>query len=99
MVYSAGEDEDVVPRRTTPFPDIIRITPPPVVGPLFTTPPAGEESKHGEVGTLSPVQVLPSVTDTYTKVTPVKHEPGLNLTGIDDAMAPTGELVISYCKL
>lgn len=91
LVYSGGEDEDVVPGRTTPFPDIIRITPAPGVGPFLTTPPGGEEIKGGEVDTLSPLPGPPSVTET--------QEPGFDLTGIDDAMAPTGELVRRYCKL
>lgn len=78
--------------RTTPFPDIIRITPAPGVYPGFTTPPGGEEIVGGEIDTLSPLPVPPSVTDTYTKVTHVAREPGLDLT--DAAMAPTGEAVV-----
>lgn len=78
--------------RTTPFPDIIRITPAPGVHPGFTPPPGGEEIIGGEIDTLSPLPIPPSVTDTYTKVTHVVREPGFDLT--DAAMAPTGELVM-----
>ncbi|XP_071348289.1 aggrecan core protein [Trachinotus anak] len=90
ICFQAGEDENVVPARTTPFPDIIRITPAPGVYPGLTPSPGGEEIRGGEVDTLSPLPVPPSVIDTYTKVTPVVQEPGLDLTGIDAAMAPTG---------
>lgn len=90
LVSSAGEDENVVPARTTPFPDVIHITPAPGMYPGLTASPGGEEMSGGEVGTLPPLPIPPSVTDTYTKVTPVVREPGLDLTGIDAAMAPTG---------
>lgn len=72
-----------MPGRTTPFPDIIRITPGPGVGPSLLTTPGGEEIKGEEVSILSP---LPG-------------PPAFDLTGIDDAMASTGELVTHYCKL
>ncbi|KAK2842622.1 hypothetical protein Q5P01_012822 [Channa striata] len=78
ICFREGEDQDAVPGRTTPFPDIIRITPAP---PVSLSPTEPHEVKHGEVETLSP---FPS------KVTPVIHKPELNLTGVDDAMAPTG---------
>ncbi|XP_050929130.1 aggrecan core protein isoform X2 [Lates calcarifer] len=90
ICFQAGEDEDVVPARTTPFPDIIRMTPAPGVYPEITPSPGGEEIRGGDVDTLSPLPVPPSVTDTYTRVTPVVREPGLDLIGIDTAMAPTG---------
>ncbi|XP_056244128.1 aggrecan core protein [Seriola aureovittata] len=90
ICFQAGEDEDVVPARTTPFPDIVRITSVPGVFPGLTPSPGGEEIRGGEVDTLTPLPVPPSVTDTYTKVTPIVGEPGLDLTDIDAAMAPTG---------
>ncbi|XP_044213810.1 aggrecan core protein isoform X2 [Thunnus albacares] len=83
ICFSAGEDEGAVPGRTTPFPDIIRITPAPGLYPSLTPSPGGEEIKRGEVDTLSPMPIPPSVVDTFVKVTP-----GLDLT--DTAMAPTG---------
>lgn len=83
--------------RTTPFPDIIRLTPAPGVYPGFTTSPeAEEEIVGGEIVTLSPLPIPPSVTDTYTKVTHVGREPGLELT--DAAMAPTGEAIKTAIK-
>ncbi|XP_070763720.1 aggrecan core protein [Enoplosus armatus] len=84
------EDEGALPVRTTPFPDIIRITPAQGLYPGLTPRPGGEEISRGDVDTLFPLPVPPSVTDTYTKVTPVVREPGLDLTDIDAAMAPTG---------
>uniref|UniRef100_A0A8C4DF18 Aggrecan core protein n=1 Tax=Dicentrarchus labrax TaxID=13489 RepID=A0A8C4DF18_DICLA len=90
ICFQAGEDEGAVPMRTTPFPDIIRITPAPGVYPGLTPTPGGEEGIGGEIETFFPLPVPPSVTDTYDKVTPVVREPGLDLTGIDAAMAPTG---------
>lgn len=76
--------------RTTPFPDIIRLTPAPGVSPGFTTPPGVEEIVGGEVATLLPLAIPPSVTDSYTKVT---H---MDLT--DAEMAPTGQLGL-YCMI
>ncbi|XP_070829247.1 aggrecan core protein [Chaetodon trifascialis] len=90
ICFQAAEDEGAVPMRTTPFPDIIRITPAPGVYPGLTPRPGGEEIVGGEVHTLVPLPVPPSVTDTYVKVTPVVPEPGLDLTGISAEMAPTG---------
>lgn len=92
MSQTAGEDEGAVIGGTTPFPDIIRITPAPGPYPGLTPRPGGEEIKLGEVGTLSPLPIPPSVVDTFTKVTPVVRQPGLDLT--DTAMAPTGKLVM-----
>uniref|UniRef100_A0A3Q3X2D6 Aggrecan core protein n=1 Tax=Mola mola TaxID=94237 RepID=A0A3Q3X2D6_MOLML len=80
--YDAICFQDAVPMRTTPFPDIIRLTPAPGVSPGFTTPPGVEEIVGGEVATLLPLAIPPSVTDSYTKVT---H---MDLT--DAEMAPTG---------
>ncbi|CAJ1055993.1 aggrecan core protein [Xyrichtys novacula] len=90
ICFRAGEDEGSVPVRTTPFPDIIRITPAPGVYPGVVPTPRGEEIKGGEVDTLSPLPVPPSVTDTSTRVTPIKPEPGLGLTDIYAPMGPTG---------
>lgn len=92
LVSLAFEDEGAVPMQTTPFPDIIRITPAPGVYPSFTPRPEGEEIVGGEIDILSPLPIPPSVTDTYTKVTHVVQEPGLHLTGAE--MAPTGGLVL-----
>lgn len=81
--------------RTTPVPDIIRLTPAPGVYPGFTTSPEAEaEIVGGEIVTLSPLPIPPSVTDT--KVTHVGREPGLELT--DNAMAPTGEAIKTAIK-
>lgn len=88
ICFQAGEDEGAVPMRTTPFPDIIRMTPAPGVYPGFTSRPGGEEIVAGKVDTLFPLPMPPSVTDTYSKVTPVV--PGFDLTDVDAAMAPTG---------
>ncbi|XP_019116376.2 aggrecan core protein [Larimichthys crocea] len=90
ICFQTGEDEGAVPMRTTPFPDIIRMTPAPGVVPGLTPPPGGEEIIGGGIDTLFPLPVPPSVTDTYAQVTPVVREPDIHLTGIDAAMAPTG---------
>lgn len=58
----ASEDEGAVPLQTTPFPDIVRITPAPGLYPGFTTPSTGEEIVGGEIDILSPIPV-PPVTD------------------------------------
>uniref|UniRef100_A0A667Z767 Aggrecan core protein n=1 Tax=Myripristis murdjan TaxID=586833 RepID=A0A667Z767_9TELE len=90
VCFQAGEGDGLQPVLTTPFPHIIPMTPGPVDHPRLTTPE--REEAHGEVATLSPLPIPPSVTDTYAKVTAVVREPGLglDLTGIDTAMAPTG---------
>ncbi|XP_038563064.1 aggrecan core protein-like [Micropterus salmoides] len=90
ICFQDGEDDGAVPGRTTPFPDIIRLTPAPAPYPEPTRFPVDEEIIGGEVDTLFPLPVPPSVTDTYSKVTPVVQEPGLDLTDMDTAMAPTG---------
>lgn len=92
LVSLAFEDEGAVPMRTTPFPDIIRITPAPGAYPSFTPRPEGEEIVGGEIDILSLLPIPPSVTDTYTKVTHVVREPGLHLT--DAEMSPPGGLVL-----
>ncbi|XP_067358364.1 aggrecan core protein isoform X2 [Channa argus] len=61
-------DGDVMPGRTTPFPDINYVTPAPGVSPSSVTEPETKEQNAGEVVTLFPQPV----------------------SGIDDAMAPTG---------
>ncbi|XP_041854032.1 aggrecan core protein isoform X2 [Melanotaenia boesemani] len=88
ICFQAGEDEGAVPGRTTPFPDIISITSGPQLYQDLTTP--SQEIKFGGLETLPPLPVPPSVTDSYTKVTPVIGDPGLGLTDEDVAMAPTG---------
>lgn len=92
QISSAFEDEGAVPIRTTTFPDIIHITPAPEVHTGLTPPPGGYEIVGGDIATLSPLPVPPSVTDT--KVTHVVREPGFDL--IDAIMAPTGQLVLHF---
>lgn len=58
----ASEDEGVVPMQTTPFPDVVRITPAPGLYPGFTTPSKREEIVGGEIDILSPIPI-PPVTD------------------------------------
>lgn len=58
----ASEDEGAVPMQTTPFPDIVRITPAPGLYPGFTTPSKREEIVGGEIDVLSPIPI-PPVTD------------------------------------
>lgn len=58
----ASEDEGAVPMQTTPFPDIVRITPAPGLYPGFTTPSKEKEIVGGEIDILSPIPV-PPVTD------------------------------------
>ncbi|KAM4572931.1 aggrecan core protein isoform 2-T2 [Odontesthes bonariensis] len=89
ICFQAGEGEGAVTGRTTPFPDIIRITPAPRPYPGLTPEP-GVESRGDGVEIISPLPVPPSVTDTYAKITPVIREHGLDLTGEAVTMAPTG---------
>lgn len=84
ICFQAGEDGGVVPERTTPFPDIINMTPAPGLLPSSTTSAEHKESRSGGVDTFSPRPIPPSVTDT------VIREPGLGLTDIYAAMGPTG---------
>lgn len=80
ICFQAGVDIGAVPVRTTPFPDIIRMTPAPGVYPGITPRPGGgEEIRFGGVDILSPLP-RPSVV----------RVPGLDLTGVDTEMAPTG---------
>ncbi|XP_028287791.1 aggrecan core protein [Parambassis ranga] len=85
ICFQAGEDDGAVPSRTTPFPDVIHITPAPGPYPSLPTPSEGEETKTGGVDILSPLPIPPSVVDIFPKGTPV---PGL--TNIYEPMAPTG---------
>ncbi|XP_008292951.1 aggrecan core protein [Stegastes partitus] len=87
ICFQAGEDGGVVPVRTTPFPDIINMTPAPGLFPGSTPTAGSKEIRFGGVDTFSPRPIPPSVTDA---VTPVIREPGLGLTDIYASMAPTG---------
>lgn len=82
QISSAFEDEGAVPIRTTTFPVTIHLTP----------PPGGYEIVGGDIATLSPLPVPPSVTDT--RVTHVVREPGFDL--IDAIMDPTGQSVLHF---
>ena len=75
-MFKNGESEDNAV-LTTPFPDIITMTPSPVDYPARSTTPDGEA--RGEVATKSPTDtsklekplpIPPSVIDTHTKMTP-----------------------------
>lgn len=55
---------------TTPFPDIIRMTPEPRKYPGVTLSPGREEFKHGEIDTFTPVPIPPSVTDQDAAMAP-----------------------------
>ena len=87
LFSSAGDG--AVTGRTTPFPDIIRITPAPHPYPGLTPEPEVESRGENEE-ILSPLPVPPSGTDTYAKITPVIREHGLDLTDVAVTMAPTG---------
>ncbi|TDH09826.1 hypothetical protein EPR50_G00090900 [Perca flavescens] len=69
VCFQAGEDADAIPVRTTPFPDIIRMTPPPEMFPSFTPKPGAEEIKGGDV-TISLLPVPPSMTDLDSAMAP-----------------------------
>ncbi|KAK5927590.1 hypothetical protein CgunFtcFv8_012730 [Champsocephalus gunnari] len=70
VCFQAEEDSNAVPVRTTPFPDIIRMTPPPGPHPGFTPSPGTEESKTGGVDTLFGLPIPPSMTDVDTAMAP-----------------------------
>uniref|UniRef100_A0A3Q2XP88 Aggrecan core protein n=1 Tax=Hippocampus comes TaxID=109280 RepID=A0A3Q2XP88_HIPCM len=57
-----SDDEGAVPGRITPFPDIMSITPAPGVYAGLTTPPGGQEIKHGGVDILTK-PISPPFTD------------------------------------
>ncbi|CAN9498857.1 unnamed protein product [Ophioblennius macclurei] len=79
ICFQAGVDIGAVPMRTTPFPDIIRMTPAPGAYPGITPQPGEEEIKFGGLDILAP---LPRP--------PVIRVPGLDLAGVNTEMAPTG---------
>nr|XP_061812451.1 aggrecan core protein-like [Nerophis lumbriciformis] len=62
ICFQGSDDEGAVPGRTTPFPDIMSITPAPGVYPGFTTTPGGQEIKHGGVDILTK-PISPPFTD------------------------------------
>ncbi|XP_049928547.1 aggrecan core protein [Epinephelus moara] len=70
VCFQAGEDAGAVPVRTTPFPDIIRITPAPGMYPSLTPSPGVEEIKRGGVDTFSPLPIPPSMTDVDAAMGP-----------------------------
>ncbi|XP_041650864.1 aggrecan core protein [Cheilinus undulatus] len=90
ICFRAGKDEGIVPVKTTPFPDIIQMTPAPGVYPGVIPTRGEEEGRRGEAVTLSPLPVPPSETDTFTRVTPVLLEPGLGVMDLYAPMGPTG---------
>lgn len=90
-VYTASEDEGAVPERTTPFPDIIQITPASEIYPGLTPTPGREEAKSGKEEVLTPLPVPPTMTGQDIILVP-----GLDLTGEDVTMAPTGKNVTSF---
>ncbi|XP_047453264.1 aggrecan core protein [Mugil cephalus] len=76
ICYQDGDDEGVVPMMTTPFPDIVHLTP--STGyPGLITPTVAKEINSGGIETISP-----------RPITPVIREPGL--TDTDAPMGPTG---------
>ncbi|KAM6973362.1 aggrecan core protein [Aplochiton taeniatus] len=94
VCYQAGDDEGMV--LTTPFPDVITMTPRPLPYPGQTTTPEGGEAL-GELATRSPLDSMerplpipPSVIDTFAQVTPVIGVGVDALPDNDTAMAPTG---------
>ncbi|CAL8263242.1 unnamed protein product [Merluccius merluccius] len=71
---------------TTPFPDIVPMTPGPVAHPSHTTP---SQEAHGEVVTLSPLPIPPP-SETVTVATGTTGH-GVHLTDDEDApMGPKG---------
>ncbi|XP_030587704.1 aggrecan core protein [Archocentrus centrarchus] len=70
ICFQADEDIGAVPGRTTPFPDIISITPAVEVFSGITSSPGDHEAKTGEVETLSPIPVPPSVPDIDAPMAP-----------------------------
>uniref|UniRef100_G3NVP6 Aggrecan core protein n=1 Tax=Gasterosteus aculeatus aculeatus TaxID=481459 RepID=G3NVP6_GASAC len=68
--YEAVYGEVTVDESTTPFPDIIRMTPEPRKYPGVTLSPGREEFKHGEIDTFTPVPIPPSVTDQDAAMAP-----------------------------
>ncbi|XP_019729582.1 aggrecan core protein isoform X1 [Hippocampus comes] len=62
ICFQGSDDEGAVPGRITPFPDIMSITPAPGVYAGLTTPPGGQEIKHGGVDILTK-PISPPFTD------------------------------------
>lgn len=64
----ADEDKDAVPGRTTPFPDIVTVTPPAKVPDII--PSSKNEEVKTEVVTLPPLPIPPSMTDVDAPMAP-----------------------------
>lgn len=84
--FTASEDEGAVPERTTPFPDIIQITPASGLYPGLTPTPGREEARSDKEEVLTSLPVPSIVTGQDILLVP-----GLDLTGEGVTMAPTGK--------
>ncbi|XP_037539192.1 aggrecan core protein [Nematolebias whitei] len=85
ICFQASEDEGAIPERTTPFPDIIQITPASELYPGLTPTPGREEARSEKEEVLTSLTVPPIMTGQDIILVP-----GLDLTGEDVTMAPTG---------
>ncbi|KAL4005431.1 hypothetical protein ACER0C_005144 [Sarotherodon galilaeus] len=68
ICFQADEDKDAVPGRTTPFPDIVTVTPPAKVPDII--PSSKHEEVKTEVVTLPPLPIPPSMTDVDAPMAP-----------------------------
>ncbi|XP_013876736.1 aggrecan core protein [Austrofundulus limnaeus] len=84
ICFQASEDDGAVPERTTPFPDVVQTRPDPELYP-GVTPEPGQEVRSEKVEVLPSLPGPPGVSGQDILLVP-----GLDLTGEDVNMAPTG---------
>uniref|UniRef100_A0A3B4FU29 Aggrecan core protein n=1 Tax=Pundamilia nyererei TaxID=303518 RepID=A0A3B4FU29_9CICH len=88
------QDKDAVPGQTTPFPYIVTVAPPAQV-PGIIPSSEKEESKTGEVVTLPPLPIPPSMTDVDA---PMEISEDYNTSVVFHYRPITGRYTLTFLK-
>uniref|UniRef100_A0A3P9C0C0 Aggrecan core protein n=1 Tax=Maylandia zebra TaxID=106582 RepID=A0A3P9C0C0_9CICH len=88
------QDKDAVPGQTTPFPYIVTVAPPAQV-PGIIPSSEKEESKTGEVVTLPPLPIPPSMTDVDA---PMEISEDCNTSVVFHYRPITGRYTLTFLK-